>query len=101
MKSGHCLGPHAVNPCRGEEPLMRRFLSYALAAGFALTGPALARDSHADGSSTTKAAACKLALALARQGIADDRVSASHCECLENKDDRLAPWSCTGFVSYQ
>ena len=59
---------------------------------------ALARDSHADGSSTTQAAACKLSLNLARQGIPNDQVIASHCECLENKDDRAAPWSCTAFV---
>jgi hypothetical protein len=84
-----------------RQSLRRGWIAWPLAAALAVAGPALARDSHADGSSTTKAAACKLALALARQGIAGDRVSASHCECLENKDDRLAPWSCTGFVSYQ
>jgi hypothetical protein len=71
------------------------------AAGLALAGAAFAHESHADGSSTTQPAACKVALALARQGVAAADVTASHCECLENKDDRTAPWSCTGFVSYR
>jgi hypothetical protein len=86
---------------------MRRYSRNALiaacfgAAGLALAGGALAHESHADGSSTTQPSACKVALALARQGISADKVTASHCECLENKDDRTAPWSCTGFVSYR
>jgi len=86
---------------------MERILRYGLtagalaAAGLVFAGAALARQSHADGSSTTQPAACKLALALARQGIAADQVTASHCECLENKDDPRAPWSCTAFVSYR
>jgi hypothetical protein len=71
------------------------------ATGVALAGAAFAHESHADGSSTTQPAACKVALALARQGVAAAAVTASHCECLENKDDRTAPWSCTGFVSYR
>ncbi|WP_158816554.1 hypothetical protein [Methylocapsa sp. S129] len=71
------------------------------AAGLIFAGAALAHDRHADGSSTTQAAACKLALQLARQGVANDQVTASHCECLENKEDHSAPWSCTGFVSYR
>jgi hypothetical protein len=68
---------------------------------FAFVCAASARESHADASSTTRAAACKLSVDLARQGIPADKVTASHCECLENKDDRDAPWSCTGFVSYR
>jgi hypothetical protein len=86
---------------------MQRSLRYRLtvgalaAAGLVFTGAALARESHADGSSTTQPAACKLALTLARQGVAADQVTASHCECLENKDDPRAPWSCTAFVSYR
>jgi hypothetical protein len=86
---------------------MRLLLRHALIAGsiaaacLVCASQVLAGESHADGSSSTKAAACKLALTLARQGISSDRVLASHCECLENKDDRLAPWSCTAFVSYR
>jgi hypothetical protein len=72
-----------------------------MAASLAFTGAARAHEAHADGSSTTQAVACKLALSLARQGVANDQVTASHCECLENKDDRTAPWSCTAFVSYR
>jgi hypothetical protein len=81
---------------------LRRALTATLAtAGLALASAASAHDSHADGSSTTQPAACKVAMSLARQGIASGQVTASHCECLENKDDRLAPWSCTAFVSYR
>lgn len=86
---------------------MRLLLRHALIAGslaaacLISAGHVLAGESHADGSSLTQAAACKLALTLARQGISNDRVRASHCECLENKDDHLAPWSCTAFVSYR
>ena len=82
--------------------LHRLFLAASLAlAGIATSGRVLAAQAHADGSSTTQPAACKVATALARQGLANGRVSASHCECLENKDDRAAPWSCTAFVTYQ
>jgi hypothetical protein len=80
---------------------MRRTLASTvgrLLIGLLFASGALAHDSHADGSSTTQAAACKLSMNLARQGIPNDQVIASHCECLENKDDRAAPWSCTAFV---
>jgi hypothetical protein len=82
---------------------MRRVLPRAMAAGslaaaLLFASDAVPHDSHADGSSTTQAAACKLSLSLARQGIPNDQVIASHCECLENKDDRATPWSCTAFV---
>jgi hypothetical protein len=79
--------------------ILRRAASAgSLAAALLFASDALPRDGHADGSSSTQAAACKLALNLARQGIANDQVIASHCECLQNKDDRAAPWSCTAFV---
>jgi hypothetical protein len=76
-----------------------RLTTFALA--FAFVCGASAHESHADASSTTRAAACKLSVDLARQGIPADHVTASHCECLEIKDERTAPWSCTGFVSYR
>ena len=84
-----------------------RILAHALAAaslalaGAALTGGAMAADAHADASSTTQPAACKLALTLARQGLSNSQILKSHCECLENKDDRAAPWSCTAFVTHR
>jgi hypothetical protein len=83
--------------------LSRRALSATAFAWVSLTfvGQAPAHDSHADGSSATRAGACKLAMSLARQGVANDRVANSHCECLETKDDLVAPWSCTAFVTYQ
>jgi hypothetical protein len=86
---------------------MSPFLRHALtAASFALASMAFAdrtsaHDAHADGTSTTRAGACKLALTLARQGVANDRIANSHCECLETKDDPVAPWSCTAFVTYR
>jgi hypothetical protein len=88
---------------RSMSPSLRRTLSattFALAS-LALIGQAPAHDSHADGSSATRAGACKLAMSLARQGIANDRIANSHCECLETKDDLVAPWSCTAFVTYR
>lgn len=70
------------------------------AAALTFACPALAGEAHADGSSSTKAEACRVAMTLARQGIPGSKVSASHCECLENKADSV-PWSCTAFVSYR
>jgi hypothetical protein len=70
-------------------------------ASLAFADRAMAGDAHADGSSATRDGACKLATALARQGIPASRVASSHCECLENKDDKTAPWSCTAFVGYK
>ena len=82
--------------------LLRRALAVGgLAAGLAWAGDVLAGESHADASSTTQASACKLALALARQDIAANRVRASRCECMEDKDEGQIPWSCTAFVSYR
>ena len=77
-----------------------RATTFALAS-LTLIGQAPAHDSHADGSSATRAGACKLAMSLARQGVANDRIVNSHCECLETKDDVVAPWSCTAFVNYR
>jgi hypothetical protein len=71
------------------------------AAALAVADLAAAHETHADGSSTSQAAACKLATALARAGVVSGHATASHCECLENKEDRAAPWSCTAFVTYQ
>jgi hypothetical protein len=88
---------------RSMSPSLRRALratTFALAS-LALMGQAPAHDSHADGSSATRAGACKLAMSLARQGVANDRVVNSHCECLETEDDIVAPWSCTAFVTYR
>ncbi len=67
----------------------------------AVAGQAAAHEAHEEGSATTQAAACKLALALARADASGGRVTRSHCECLEERDNPQAPWSCTGFVSYQ
>ena len=67
----------------------------------AAAGLAAAHEAHEEGSATTQAAACKLALALARADAAGGRVTRSHCECLEERANAQAPWSCTGFVSYQ
>jgi hypothetical protein len=86
---------------------MRRHFRHALtaatigAAGLAFPAAAPALERHADASSTTKAEACKFALSLARQEIAGDRVTASHCECMENKEEPSAPWSCQAFVTYR
>jgi hypothetical protein len=86
---------------------MNPFLrSLAIAAGFAglslvFAGQVLGGEAHADGTSATKAQACKLATTLARQDVTNGRVTASHCECLENRDDHAAPWSCSAFVTSQ
>ena len=83
-----------------------RFVRHALiaaglaAAVLASASAASAGEAHADGSATTQEAACKLALTLARTDVSGGHVTASHCECLENKADSV-PWSCTGFVSYR
>ena len=87
--------------CSDHALVIGRSTILAFGLIFAFVCVASARESHADASSTTRAAACKLSVDLARQGIAANKVTASHCECLENKDDRDAPWSCTGFVSYR
>ena len=86
---------------------MRRLLCRALLAGslaadgFAPSVGALAGESYAEGSATTRAAACKLALTLARQDVPANRVGATRCDCLEDKDDLQTPWSCTAFVKYR
>ena len=83
---------------------MRRELRHALlagslaAAGLAWPVGASADESHAEASATTRAAACSLAIALARQDIPAKRVGASRCDCMEDKDDLQTPWSCTAFV---
>jgi hypothetical protein len=84
-------------------PFLRGAFTVAILAlaSLALASRGSAHDSHADGTSSTRAGACKLAMSLARQGVANSRVASSHCECLENKDDAVAPWSCTAFVTYQ
>ena len=71
------------------------------AAGFGLAGGAAADESHAEGSAATRAGACKLAQALARQDISTARVKASRCECLQDNDDPQTPWSCTAFVTFR
>lgn len=86
---------------------MKRLRRSALAAGslavaaFGLPGGAAAGESHAEGSDTTRAGACKLAQALARQDISTPRIKASRCECLQDNDDAQTPWSCTAFVTYR
>jgi hypothetical protein len=86
---------------------MRRVLRSTLvaagltAAAFASAGAARAGEAHADGSATTKDAACKVALSLARADVGHGKVTASHCECLENGEDVQAPWSCQAFMSYK
>lgn len=72
-----------------------------MAAGLALAGAARANEAHADGTATTQAAACKLALSLARVDVGKGKVTASHCDCLENKDEVQAPWSCQAFMTYR
>lgn len=86
--------------------MRRAMLSWAvaasmMAAGLALAGAARASEAHADASATTQAAACKLALSLARVDVGKGKVTASHCDCLENKDDTQAPWSCQAFMTYR
>jgi hypothetical protein len=83
--------------------LLRRVTIFGTlaAASLALAAQASGGETHADGSSTTQAEACKVALTLARQGIRKDQLISSHCECLENKNEREAPWSCSAFVSYR
>ncbi len=79
--------------------LWRALLAGSLAAAsFAWPVGAEADESHAEGSATTRDAACKLAIALARQDVPARKAGATRCECLEDKDDLQIPWSCTGFV---
>jgi hypothetical protein len=86
---------------------MRRVLRTTLivtslaAAAFACAGAARANEAHADASATTKDAACKLALSLARVDVGHGKVTASHCDCLENREDVQAPWSCQAFMTYK
>ncbi|MGA2043800.1 MAG: hypothetical protein ABSG83_10545 [Roseiarcus sp.] len=85
-------------------PLRWALRGAALAACVGAAGlapPARAGENHADASATTKAAACTLALRLARIDVPNSRVTNSHCECLEDRDVPDAPWSCTAFVSYR
>ena len=72
-----------------------------MAGCLVVAGAARAGDAHADGSATTQAAACKLALSLARIDVGKGKVTASHCDCLENKEDIHAPWSCQAFMTYR
>lgn len=72
-----------------------------LAAALAAAGAARALEAHADANAPTQPAACKLALALAGQDVPSNRRRASHCECLEDKDNHENPWSCTAFVDYR
>jgi hypothetical protein len=71
------------------------------AAGLAAAGAARANEAHADGTATTKDAACKLALSLARVDVGKGKVTASHCDCVEDKSEFQAPWSCQAFMSYK
>lgn len=82
---------------------MRPWLAAAslMAACLVSGGPARANEAHADGTATTQAAACKLALMLARVDVGKGKVTASHCDCLENKEDFQAPWSCQAFMTYR
>jgi hypothetical protein len=87
-------------------PAKRSWPSGPAIAGFAvaalgMAAPAIAGESHADASATTQAAACALATRLARLDASHGRMTASHCECLETKEERDAPWSCTAFVTYR
>jgi len=99
------MGPH-LEPFQSSGRAARRAVIHVLSAAcFAAVGFAsslcAAGESHADASAVTKAEACSLATRLARMDVGHDRVTGSHCECLENKDDRGAPWSCTAFVSHR
>jgi alpha-D-ribose 1-methylphosphonate 5-triphosphate synthase subunit PhnH len=76
-------------------------LSAACFAALAAPGAARALEAHADANAPTQPAACKLALALAGQDVSPNRRRASHCECLEDKDNHENPWSCTAFVGYR
>jgi hypothetical protein len=100
------MSPRIIH-ARGSAPPPRRPRASAAAiaglviAGVALAAPAVAGESHADASATTQAAACALATRLARLEASHGRMTASHCECLETKEERDAPWSCTAFVTYR
>jgi hypothetical protein len=72
-----------------------------MTACLAFAGVARANEAHADGTATTQAAACKLAMTLARVDVGKGKVTASHCDCLENKEDYQAPWSCQAFMTYR
>ncbi len=76
-------------------------IAVSLAAAFAYAGAARAGEAHADGSATTKDAACKLALTLARVDVGRGKVTASHCDCVEDKEEINAPWSCQAFMTYK
>ena len=83
-------------------PLRGALTAAALvAAALAFAGRAAAGEAHADASATTQPEACKLALRLARLDTSNGHVTASHCECLESRDEPTAPWSCTAFVTYR
>jgi hypothetical protein len=83
--------------------VMRHGLSAAwlAAACIAYAGAARAHEAHADGSAVTKDAACKVALSLARVDVGKGKVTASHCDCVEDKSEVEAPWSCQAFMSYK
>jgi hypothetical protein len=84
---------------------MTRVLRSSLVAIFAaaLAGVSAARagEAHGDGSATTKDAACKVAMSIARVDMTHGKVVASHCDCLENREEPQAPWSCQAFITYK
>jgi hypothetical protein len=93
-------------PFASKERSMKRvwrpsLIAASLAAVLAYAGAARASEAHADGSATTKDAACKLALSLARVDVGHGKVTASHCDCVEDKEEVNAPWSCQAFMTYR
>jgi hypothetical protein len=85
--------------------MTRVLRSSLIAAGFAAAlagaGAARAGEAHGDGSATTKDAACKVAMSIARVDMTHGKVVASHCDCLESRDEPQAPWSCQAFITYK
>ena len=77
--------------------------SCLIAAGFAaaLAGAARAGEAHGDGTATTKDAACKVAMSIARIDMNRGKITASHCDCLENREETQAPWSCQAFITFK
>jgi hypothetical protein len=81
--------------------LRSNVIAAGLAAVLAGVGSARAGEAHGDGTATTKDAACKVAMAIARVDMNHGKVTASHCDCLENKEEPRAPWSCQAFLTYK
>ena len=83
--------------------MVRVLRSGLIAAGFlgALAGGARAGEAHGDGTATTKDAACKVAMSIARVDMTHGKIVASHCDCLEDKEEPQAPWSCQAFITYK